>query len=52
MRDFATGSIFTPYVTTIGLYNDSQDLIAVAKVAQPTPLSTNTDTTFLINYDN
>ena len=51
VRDFATGSIFTPYVTTIGLYNDSQDLIAVAKVAQPTPLSTNTDTTFLINYD-
>lgn len=51
LRDFATGSAFTPYVTTVGLYNDSQELLAVAKMAQPIPLSTNTDTTFLINYD-
>jgi hypothetical protein len=51
LRDFATGSGFTPYVTTVGLYNDSQELLAVAKMAQPIPLSTNTDTTFLINYD-
>ena len=51
LRDFATGSVFTPYVTTVGLYNDSQELLAVAKMAQPIPLSTNTDTTFLINYD-
>lgn len=46
-----TGSEFSPYVTTIGLYNDSQDLLMVAKLAQPIPLSTNTDTTFYINYD-
>ena len=51
LRDFATGSGFTPYVTTVGLYNDSQELLAVGKMAQPIPLSTNTDTTFLINYD-
>jgi hypothetical protein len=51
LRGFATGSVFTPYVTTVGLYNDSQELLAVAKMAQPIPLSTNTDTTFLINYD-
>jgi hypothetical protein len=51
LRDFATGSIFTPYVTTVGLYNDSQELLAVGKLAQPIPLSTNTDTTFFINYD-
>jgi len=51
LRNFATGSDFTPYVTTVGLYNDSQELLAVAKMAQPIPLSTNTDTTFLINYD-
>ena len=51
LRDFTTGSIFIPYVTTIGIYNDSQELLAVAKMAQPIPLSTNTDTTFIINYD-
>ena len=51
LRDFATGSIFTPYVTSVGLYNDANELLAVGKMAQPIPLSTNTDTTFLINYD-
>jgi hypothetical protein len=46
-----TGSEFTPFVTTIGLYNDSQDLLMVAKLAQPVPLSTNTNTTFILNFD-
>jgi len=49
--DFATGSIFTPYVTTIGLYNDNQDLLMVAKLSQPIPLSNNTDTTFIVGFD-
>lgn len=46
-----TGSAFQPYVTTIGLYNDSNDLIAVAKLGRPTPKSQNTDTTFVIRLD-
>lgn len=48
---FATSSSFSPYVTTVGLYNDQRDLIAVGKLAQPTPISKTTDTTILINVD-
>lgn len=49
--DYATGSYFDPYITTIGLYNNSYELIAVAKLAQPLPLSSVTDTTILVNLD-
>lgn len=49
--DFVTGSDFSPYVTTVGLYNNQQELLAVAKLAQPLPTSQTTDTTILINLD-
>lgn len=49
--DFATGSYFSPYVTTVGLYDNSYNLLAVAKLAQPLPTSAVTDTTILINLD-
>ena len=51
LYDFATGSYFQPYVTTIGLYNEQQQLLAIGKLAQPLPLSPTTDTTILINID-
>jgi hypothetical protein len=50
-KDFVTGSDFSPFVTTIGLYNDNQELLAVAKLAQPLLTSQTTDTTILINLD-
>jgi len=51
LREFATSSDFTPYVTTVGLYNDRSELLAVAKLAQPIPLSSTTDTVFVVKYD-
>ena len=51
VKYFATSSYFEPYVTTIGLYNEQDDLLAVAKFAQPLPLSQNTDMTFVVKYD-
>jgi hypothetical protein len=51
LKSFVTSSDFNPYVSTIGLYNDSNQLIAIAKLAQPLPLSTKTDTTFIIKFD-
>jgi len=48
---FVTESYFAPYVTTVGLYNDAQELLAVGKLSQPLPLSITTDTTILINID-
>ena len=51
LYDFATGSYFNPYVTTVGLYNEAQDLIAVGKLAKPLPLNNITDTNIIINID-
>lgn len=49
--NFVTGSYFAPYITTVGLYNENQELLAVAKLAQPLPTSRTTDTTIIINLD-
>jgi hypothetical protein len=51
LRDFATGSAFQPYVTTIGLYNDDNELLMVAKLGKPIALSSDTDMTFIVKYD-
>ena len=51
LADFATGSKFRPYVTTVGLYNDEGELLVVGKLAQPVRTSTETDTTFVVRYD-
>ena len=51
LYDFATGSYFTPYITTVGLYNNNKELVAVGKLAQPLDMSDTTDTTILINLD-
>jgi len=51
LRDFTTGSLFTPYTTTIGLYNDKDELLMVAKLAKPIMISPNTDMTFIVRYD-
>jgi hypothetical protein len=51
LYDFATGSFFAPYITTVGLYDDSYNLLAVAKLSKPLPTSRTTDTIILINFD-
>lgn len=49
--DNVTGSAFQPYITTVGLYNDSDQLIAVAKLAQPLPKPADTELTIQIRLD-
>lgn len=46
-----TGSLFRPYVTTVGLYNDKNELLAVGKLSTPIQTSRNTDTTFILRFD-
>lgn len=46
-----TGSEFTPYFTTVGLYNDANELIAVAKTTRPVPKSANTEMTIIVKID-
>lgn len=49
--DYVTGSYFEPYITTVGLYNNDKELIAVAKLSQPLPASQTTDTSIMVNLD-
>lgn len=48
---FATGSEFTPYVTTVGLYNEVNELLVVGKLSMPVPVSQFVDTTIIVNFD-
>jgi hypothetical protein len=49
--DFLTGSYFQPYITTVGLYNGANQLVAVGKLSQPLQSSNVSDTTILVNLD-
>ncbi len=51
LASFTTGSDFSPYVTTLGLYNEQNELLMVAKFGKPIPISSETDMTFLVKYD-
>jgi hypothetical protein len=49
--DAVTGSDFHPYTTTVGLYNDQDELLVVGKLSRPYPVPPNTDMTFIIRWD-
>jgi len=51
VKGFVTASYFAPYVTTVGLYDDAQNLLAIGKLSQPLPTSATTDITILVNID-
>jgi hypothetical protein len=50
-RSFVTSSAFDPYITTIGLYNDFGQLLAIGKLAQPIRKRSDVDMNFLIRLD-
>jgi hypothetical protein len=51
VKDFVTGSAFKPYMTTIGLYNDSDELLVVGKFSTPVPITNYSDMTVLVRWD-
>ena len=51
LADFATGSNFRPYVTTIGLYNDNGELLVVGKLGQAIRMTNEADTTYVVRFD-
>ena len=51
IKNNLTGSAFQPYITTVGLYNDANQLIAVGKTGQPIPKSANTEMTIIVKID-
>lgn len=46
-----TGSSFHPYTTTVGLYNENNQLLVIGKLATPYPIPSNTDITFIVKWD-
>lgn len=50
-EDVITGSDFRPYATTVGIYNDQNELLVVGKLSTPYPIPSNTDITFIIKWD-
>ena len=51
LENFTTSSLFKPHVTTIGLYDNNNELLVVGKLGQPIRMSDETDTTFIIRWD-
>lgn len=43
--------IIKPYITTIGLYNDRYELLAIAKLSQPIQRTFATDQIFIVRFD-
>jgi len=48
---FTTSSAFSSYITTIGLYDDDDELMAVAKLGSPLKKSTITDLFINVKFD-
>jgi hypothetical protein len=46
-----TGSYLTTYITTIGLYDDNGDMVAIAKLPKPIKNLPDYDINFLIRFD-
>jgi hypothetical protein len=47
----STGSFLAPFITTIGLYDDDCDLIAVAKLPQPIKSEHDLTVNFIVRFD-
>ena len=50
-KSYVTGSDFDPYITTIGLYNESAQLLAIGKLAYPVKKRSDVDINILIRMD-
>ena len=46
-----TGSFLTPFITTIGLYDDNCNLVAVAKLPQPIKSEPDIPVNFIVRFD-
>jgi hypothetical protein len=51
LLDIATGSNFAPYITTIALYDDHNDLLAMGKLAKPIKNDKELDISFVVRFD-
>ena len=50
-KSIFTGSLAKPYITTVGLYNDKAQLLAVGKLAQPVQKRDDVDMNIIVRWD-
>jgi len=50
-KDIVSNDSFAPYITTVGLYNDAGQLVAVGKLGTPIQKRGNVDTSIIIRFD-
>lgn len=48
---FVSGSLFQPYITSIGLYNNNGVLLAIGKLSQPIQKLNNIDMNLIVKFD-
>ena len=51
LRDNVSGSSFQPYITSVGLYNDVNELIGIGKLSQPLTKPAETELTIQVKLD-
>ncbi len=51
LEGYVLSSSFNPYITTVGLYNDTDDLVAIAKLANPLEKRDDVDMNIIIRFD-
>ena len=51
LKDHLTGSLFPTYVTEVGLYDESDDLVGIAKLSKPVPKSRKIPMRFFVRMD-
>lgn len=51
LYNLMSNGVIKPYVTTVGLYNERYELLAVAKLSEPIQRTFNTDQIFIVRFD-
>ena len=51
LEAYTTHSEFNPYITSIGLYDDYNNLVAIGKLAQPIKNQDDYDNSFVVKFD-
>ena len=51
LKDNLTSSVFPTYITEVGLYDDMNSLVGLAKLSKPIPKSTKIPMRFFVRMD-
>ena len=51
LYNLMSAGVIKPYITTIGLYNDKYELLAVAKLSEPIQRTFDTNQIFIVRFD-